>query len=436
MTKKTVPDSITPEIYKREHHNVSRQDIDPDALKIMYRLIRNGYKAYLVGGGVRDILLGTQPKDFDIATDARPNEIKSLFRNSRVIGRRFKLVHIFFREKNIEVSTFRALTDPIDIEDAKENESSKPIERDNTYGTEASDALRRDITINGLFYDPSSYSIIDYVGGMRDLYSKIIRVIGDPVVRFQEDPVRMLRVVRHAARSGSRIDDECARAISNNLSLLELSSAVRVFEEFKKDICSGTALNIMTLLFEAGLLQLLLPRLTSDVFKAEPDVNLVFSLNAADKLIQQGVDVSPTVMLSLIVMSAAELHGENLEEELKADETETLNQHFSHLAVPRKEKERIASLLLTYFQLKNTPPEKRRPRQYARRALFEELSIFVEIIEQNEANGELTSFLKQAKASQSRSPARSKGTRQRSTKSTSQRGRARGSGSTRAKKAK
>jgi len=404
-TKKSAPDSITPEIYQREHHDVSRKDIDPDALKIMYRLIRNGYKAYLVGGGVRDILLGTEPKDFDIATDARPNEIKSLFRNSRVIGRRFKLVHIFFRNKNIEVSTFRALTDPIDIEDAKESEGLKPIERDNTYGNEATDALRRDITINGLFYDPSTYSIIDYVGGMRDLYSRIIRVIGDPEVRFQEDPVRMLRVVRHAARSGSKIDEQCVEAISKNLALIELSSAVRVFEEFKKDLCSGASLSILSLLFEAGLLQRLLPLITENAFKEEPDVSLVFSLDAADKLKIQGWEPSPTVMLSLLVHFTAELQGEDLEVALQEDESGALNKYFSHLAVPRKEKERIATLLLTYYQLKNTPAEKRRPKQYARRAIFDDLLMLTTVLEQNNGSRELSSFLQEAKQTRSKPPA-------------------------------
>ena len=170
--------ALKPEIYSRDEHPISRKDIDPDALKIMYRLIRSGFKAYMVGGGVRDLLLGKKPKDFDITTDATPRRVKALFSNSRIIGRRFKLVHVFFGGgKIIEVSTFRDFSDPPEGGEGEDGEVAQ-LAPDNKYGTEVTDAIRRDITINGLFYDLSTLSVIDYVGGIRDLSDRVIRVIG------------------------------------------------------------------------------------------------------------------------------------------------------------------------------------------------------------------------------------------------------------------
>ncbi len=188
-----------PKIIPRPEHPISRADIDVEVLKVLYRLHHNGYRAYLVGGSVRDLWLGKKPKDFDIATDAHPQEIRRLFRNSRIIGRRFRLVQVFFKGgKVVEVSTFRSRS-----EFEGEGDILAP---NNTFGTPAEDAQRRDLTINGLFYDISDFSLLDYVGGMEDLENKIIRVIGPPEVRFRRDPVRMLRVLRHAARTGFTID--------------------------------------------------------------------------------------------------------------------------------------------------------------------------------------------------------------------------------------
>jgi hypothetical protein len=190
-----------PRILPRSQHNLSRSLIDPDAVKVMYRLVRHGYKAYLVGGSVRDLLLGRIPKDFDVATDARPAEIRRLFRNCRVIGRRFRIVHVFFRgNKIIEVSTFRRNPEDGGQQDGETEDLAR--KGDNAFGEPHEDAFRRDFTINGLFYDISTFSILDYVGGIDDLRIGVIRTIGDPDERFREDPVRMLRAVRHAARTG------------------------------------------------------------------------------------------------------------------------------------------------------------------------------------------------------------------------------------------
>src|SRR5207245_2507474 len=180
-----------PRILPRPEHTVSRKDIDADALKVLYRLKNHGFKAYLVGGGVRDLLLGRKPKDFDIGTDAHPQQVKKLFRNCFVVGRRFRLCHVRFGRKVVEVSTFRRQAPP--------EEGDTLIRRDNTFGSPEEDAFRRDFTVNALFYDIASFSIIDYVEGLQDLEQRMIRTIGDPAVRFREDPVRMLPAVALAA---------------------------------------------------------------------------------------------------------------------------------------------------------------------------------------------------------------------------------------------
>jgi poly(A) polymerase len=217
----------------RASHPISRRDIDPDALKVLYRLSRNGFKAFMVGGAVRDLLLGKKPKDFDIATDARPGQIKKLFANCFLIGRRFRLAHIRFKgNKIIEVATFR-----------KEPDVTQETETDhnNTFGTPQEDAFRRDITINALFYDINTFSIIDYVGGLEDIKRRRVCIIGAPAVRYAEDPVRMWRVLRYAARQGFSIEHEAVKAIETNRHLLAASSGSRLYEELNKDLTSGFA---------------------------------------------------------------------------------------------------------------------------------------------------------------------------------------------------
>ena len=220
--------SKKPVVLSRAEHCISRKMIDPDALKVLYRLNRSGHKAYLVGGAVRDLLLGNQPKDFDIVTDAHPGEIKKLFSNAFLIGRRFRLVHVRFRGgKVVEVATFRREADD-DSEDLH-----------NSFGTPEQDAFRRDLTINGLFYDIADFSVIDYVGGLEDLENKRVRVIGEPNKRYEEDPVRMWRVVRHAARNSFAVERRTAAAIAAQKSLLGKCSGARLFEELNKDLHSG-----------------------------------------------------------------------------------------------------------------------------------------------------------------------------------------------------
>ena len=244
-----------PLILPRAEHSLSRRDIDPDALKILFRLQRLGFTAYLTGGAVRDMLLGRKPKDFDIATDARPNQIRKYFSNAFIIGRRFRLAHIRFRGgKVVEVATFRSDPPPPAAGEAAGGESA-PLY---VFGTPEQDAWRRDITVNALFYDPATASVIDYVGGVADLRQGRIRVIGDAGERFREDPVRIWRVIRYAARLGFAIDAEIAAAIRAQRELLGGCSESRLFEEFSKDLLGARARDVFALHREFGVLRLLL----------------------------------------------------------------------------------------------------------------------------------------------------------------------------------
>ncbi|MGI6496111.1 MAG: polynucleotide adenylyltransferase PcnB [Kiritimatiellia bacterium] len=243
-----------PIIRKRADHCISRANIDPDALRVLRRLSKAGYTAYLVGGGVRDLLLGRKPKDFDVGTDARPNEIKRLFRNCFLVGRRFRLAHIRWGQNVIETSTFRKSPPPPD----------DPIDtlyqyEDNTFGSPEEDAHRRDFTVNGLFYDIKTFAVIDYVGGLRDLERKVLRSIGDPNIRFLEDPVRMMRAVRLAAVLDFTIDRTSRRAIRRHYREIEKASAPRLLEETFRLFSRHASEQAFQLLHETKLMSVLLP---------------------------------------------------------------------------------------------------------------------------------------------------------------------------------
>jgi poly(A) polymerase len=251
--------------------------IDPDALHVVQRLRRYQHKAYLVGGCVRDLLLGRKPKDFDVATSATPNEIRRCFRNCRIIGRRFRLAHVFFGRKIIETATFRAnprtLEDesgdtPTDGENQIEiKQEIKPenadllIRRDNVFGTEEEDSRRRDFTINGLFFDVDTAQVIDHVAGLPDLEARLVRTIGDPDIRFREDPVRILRAVKFAARCDLAIEPETYRLMMEHKAELAKCAQARVTEEFYRLLRAGAARRSFELLVETGLLEFLLPEM-------------------------------------------------------------------------------------------------------------------------------------------------------------------------------
>jgi poly(A) polymerase len=246
-----------PRILPRPAHSISRKSIDKNALKVLYRLHHAGYLAYLVGGSVRDLMMGRTPKDFDVGTNARPNEVRRLFSNSRIIGRRFRLVHVFYHDGGVvEVSTFRRDPDP---EEQRGEPGELLITSDNTYGTPRQDAYRRDFTINALFYSIADFSVIDHVGGIEDLERKLIRTIGDPDVRFREDPVRMLRACEFAGRLGFGIEAGTQEAIHRHRKELEKASPARVTEEVTQLLRCGRAGAAMQWMLELGLLEVLLP---------------------------------------------------------------------------------------------------------------------------------------------------------------------------------
>jgi poly(A) polymerase len=257
-----------PVIVPRAEHSISRQQIDQDALRVLYRLHQNDYAAYLVGGSVRDLLLGRRPKDFDIGTSAHPHQVKRLFRNCWIIGRRFRLAHVRYGQKAIEVATFRRLVSAaelatLDAQPLNEDvaESAPPsakdllLHRDNTFGTPEEDAFRRDFTVNALFYDIGSFSIIDYTGGLEDLKRRVIRCIGDPAERFQEDPVRMLRAVAMAARLDFTIDPPIDAAIAAHRGEIARSAPARLIEEMYKLLRTGAAEHAFRMLAERRLLE-------------------------------------------------------------------------------------------------------------------------------------------------------------------------------------
>src|SRR6476620_5247896 len=260
-----------PRTVPRAEHSISRRDIDPDALKVLYRLRQFDHTAYLVGGSVRDLLRGRRPKDFDIGTSAHPYQVKKLFRNCWIIGRRFRLAHVKFGQKVIEVATFRRQVQPgeeiaqdgVPAPDHNPEHHRPPapdadphfLHRDNTFGTPEEDAFRRDFTINALVYDIATFSIIDYVGGLDDLRAGVVRSIGDPHIRFQEDPVRMLRAVALAARLDFTIEPALFEAIRRHRHEIAKSSPPRLLEEYYKILRAGSSEKAFRGLAEAGLLE-------------------------------------------------------------------------------------------------------------------------------------------------------------------------------------
>jgi poly(A) polymerase len=248
LTLRTIP---------RDAHPISRKDISPNALRVLYRLREGGFGAHLVGGAVRDLLVGGHPKDFDVATDATPEQVKALFRNCRLIGRRFRLAHVVYGREIIEVATFRANVD--DGSGDRETHEGGRLLRDNVYGTIEDDAVRRDFTANALYYAIEDFSVRDYVGGFEDVQARLLRLIGDPETRYREDPVRMLRAVRLAAKLDFDIEPATAAPIPALARLLRESSPARLFEESLKLFLSGHAVASFEGLERHGLLGVLLP---------------------------------------------------------------------------------------------------------------------------------------------------------------------------------
>ncbi|WP_229359793.1 polynucleotide adenylyltransferase PcnB [Ferrimonas aestuarii] len=291
------------QIHPRKSHGVSRSDISENALKVLYRLHKAGYDAYLVGGGVRDLLLRQQPKDFDIATNATPEQVKRLFRNSRLVGRRFRLAHILFGRDVIEVATLRGHHVEEDSKKAKQNDSGRLL-RDNVYGTIDEDAERRDFTVNGLYYDISDFSIHDYFGGMDDLEARRLRLIGDPQTRYSEDPVRMLRAVRFATKLDFTLDASVAKPIPKMAGLLSDIPAARLFEESLKLFMGGKGVENFRMMREFNLFAPLFPMQDSllnkeDGKKVETLIEAV--LHNTDQRVNADKPVTPAFLYAALL---------------------------------------------------------------------------------------------------------------------------------------
>jgi poly(A) polymerase len=286
--------SSEPRIIPRESHGIGRDAISHGSRKTCETLQERGFAAYVVGGAVRDLLLGLRPKDFDVATDASPEDVHKVFRRSRLIGRRFKLVHVLFGEETVEVSTFRARF-------ASETDEHGRVVRDNIYGTIEDDAIRRDFTINALYYDPSSETITDFHNGMRDLRNKSVRIVGDARARYREDPIRMLRAVRFAAKAGFEIDERTRKPIRELAPLLENVPPSRVYEEMQKLLLSGQAAAALKQLRREGLHHGLLPLL--DVIFEQPmgERFVRLALEETDSRIRAGKGVSPAFLFAALL---------------------------------------------------------------------------------------------------------------------------------------
>ena len=310
-SKPTAPKSTIkdPHVIARDHHNVSRRQISDGALKVMARLRASGFQAYLVGGSVRDLLLGKRPKDFDIATDATPEQVRNVFRNSRIIGRRFQIVHVRFGPEIIEVTTFRGNHDDDDGDDrnASRRSDSGILLRDNVFGTVEQDAVRRDFTVNALYYTTEDFSVRDYCGGMSDLQRRLIRIIGDAETRYREDPVRMLRAVRFAAKLGFELETGTAAPIRQLAPMLNDISAARLFDEVLKLLMAGHGEPTFRLLREFELFEPLFPA-THDALLGDDgelwQALIRQSLHNTDQRIAAGKPVTPAFLFAALLWPA------------------------------------------------------------------------------------------------------------------------------------
>ena len=322
----------------RQKHGLSRDAITSAAAKVCAVLREAGFSGYVVGGAVRDLLLGIEPKDFDIATDARPEQVKPLFRRALVIGRRFRLVHVMLGPETVEVSTFRAA----DTQTAQKDEHGRVL-RDNVFGSQAEDARRRDFTVNALYFDPATEEVIDFHGGLADLKKRLLRVIGEPVTRYREDPVRMLRAVRLAATLGLTLDAATREPIRELAPLMERVPPARLFDEMLKLLLSGHASACLRQLREVGLHKGLLPLL--DVILEQPlgERFVTLALAQTDERVLSGRSVSPAFLFAallwhevLAASKAREARGERAVPALERAMDEVLDTQAEKLAITRK----------------------------------------------------------------------------------------------------
>jgi len=338
--------SDTPVIIARPDHIISRKQISDAAVRTLYGLKKGGYEAYMVGGGVRDLLLGREPKDFDVATDASPEQIRKLFRSCMLIGRRFRLAHVRFGREVIEVATFRAGADETGTSGGEQVTENGRLVRDNVYGTLEQDARRRDFTINALYYNIRDFSVVDYADGMADLHAGLLRLIGDPEARYREDPVRMLRAVRFAAKLGFRIEADTEAPIPDMAHLLDDIPPSRLYEEVLKMFHNGSAVQGFELLRHYGLFGVLFPY-TEAALALEQDaypITLVTkALANTDQRIAEGKSVTPAFLYAALLWEPVRLAAEGLQadgsavvESIHLAASDVFSQQSQHVALPKR----------------------------------------------------------------------------------------------------
>jgi len=395
---------VEPRIVPREEHPISRKDIDPDALKVLYRLRQFEHAAYLVGGSVRDLLLGRRPKDFDIGTSAHPYQVKKLFRNCWIIGRRFRLAHVKFGQKVIEVATFRrqvapgeeVVQDGVPAPDPKTPEGEHLIHHDNTFGTPEEDAFRRDFTINALFYDIATYSVIDYVGGLDDLRAAVVRSIGNPDVRLREDPVRMLRAIALAARLDFTIEPALLDAIRTHRQEIAKSSQPRLLEEYYKILRAGSSEKAFRGLAAVGLLEPISSELHHGA--ADPLWQSLAALDGYRKQFESTPDTLSNAILlgSLLVPLGISLHPPRAHSRVGAgsDQDQTRVRpgsdpervskrppipRLGNLPLARRDVERLRQIVGLQRRMRDLSASPRAQRALAQRGIFREALTWLEI---------------------------------------------------------
>jgi poly(A) polymerase len=368
-------------VVDRSDHSISRRRIPENVLKVLYRLHRSGYRAYLCGGSVRDLLMSRQPKDFDIATDAHPAAIRRLFRNSRIIGRRFRLVHVIFQDMIVEVSTFRR-----EPERGTEENAELLITDDNTFGSPLQDARRRDLTINALFYNIADFSVIDYVGGLDDLHQKRVRVIGDPDIRFREDPVRMMRAIEFASRLDFHIEPATYDAILRHRTEILKASPPRVSEEILELLRRGWSRDAFRLMVDSGLLEPLLPE-TYRAIAGDRTPYFWKMLEVLDRTVQSGRKISDAVLLSVLLLPWVidELEQEEKRKpRLRIGEAivfirELIQPVCARMALPASTRHHIEQALETLWRLLEPPIDRRAQLRFVYREPFHDALSLLEL---------------------------------------------------------
>ncbi len=346
-SKNAAPAAIEPNgavrIYARSEHCISRSQISDNALKVLQRLKKADFEAYLVGGCVRDLLLGREPKDFDVATNASPEQVKQIFRNCRIIGRRFRLAHVFFGSEIIEVATFRG-SEPVNAEQQVIHEDGRLL-RDNVFGTLEQDVWRRDFTVNALYYNIRDFSVIDYTGGMQDHANATLNLIGDPEIRYREDPVRMLRAVRFAVKLGFTIHPRSEQPIHAMADLLKSIPSARLYDETLKLFLAGYGVQTFEMLRHYGLFAILFPEADRCLETQDHDFPRLFLIRAlenSDKRYAEGKSLTPYFLLAAMLweplQSSAQkriAHGENETIAYQNAANEVLNKQIKITAMPR-----------------------------------------------------------------------------------------------------